>query len=357
MEALTKWIGSKVKFLDGILPLVPGESARYFEPFVGGGSLFLGVHDHGQFVVNDDCGELMELYREAARPTRLFLSHVSDINDSWKNLTEQFRKHKGQLVALYKNYPEGKDYLYLDYVKAANEALSQIDFQTIFPQHYTEPEAFEMEKRYHFTRMKSESKDRDFRMQDVLEEYILTSLKTAMYSYYTELYNSPGELPQGLRKALLLFLLHFSTNGQFTFDRQGEFRPVYAGAGHNQKTLDGKIELFASADLRERMVKTELHCMDFREFFRRHRPKEGDFVMMDPPLGTMCKKVGSKVFSEEDLGELLAVLRRCKAKWMLLVKSVDVTRPLAKFAEDYRVAYTGFHREVSIITNYDTKNV
>lgn len=57
MEALTKWIGSKVKFLDGILPLVPGDFARYYEPFVGGGSLFLGMHDCwiesiGVFILN-----------------------------------------------------------------------------------------------------------------------------------------------------------------------------------------------------------------------------------------------------------------------------------------------------------------
>ena len=87
-----------------------------------------------------------------------------------------------------------------------------------------------MEKRYNFTQMKSRSKERGFRTQEQLEEYILTSLKMSLYSYFTELYNSKEELPQGLKRALLMFLLYFSTNGQFTYDRQGEFRPVYADA-------------------------------------------------------------------------------------------------------------------------------
>ena len=183
MEALTKWIGSKVKFLDGILPLVPGDFARYYEPFVGGGSLFLSAHDCDKFIINDDCAELMELYREAARPTRFFLSHVRDISASWRNLTSVFREKKEPLVAIYKQFPEGKDFYYLDYIETVNPVLRTISYQEVFPQHYTGPDAFEMEKRFHFTQMKSQSKDRIFKTEEQLEEYILTSLKMSLYSY------------------------------------------------------------------------------------------------------------------------------------------------------------------------------
>ena len=357
MEALTKWIGSKVKFLDGILPLIPGDFARYYEPFVGGGSLFLNAHDCDKFIVNDDCAELMELYREAARPTRFFLSHVRDISASWRNLATVFREKKEPLMAIYKQFPEGKDFYYLDYIEAVNPVLRTISYQEVFPQHYTGPDAFEMEKRFHFTQMKSQSKDRIFKTEEQLEEYILTSLKMSLYSYYTELYNSKKDMHPSLKRAILLFLLYFSTNGQFVYDRQGEFRPVYAGVGHNLKSLDSKITQFNSTAFCERMEKSELHCLDFRDFFRRRHPQAGDFIMVDPPLGAMCKKVGNKIFSEQDLTDLLLQLKRSKAKWMLLVKQADIVRPVAEFSENHFVTFVGPHQELAVITNYDTEKL
>lgn len=357
MEALTKWIGSKVKFLDGILPLVPGEFARYYEPFVGGGSLFLGMHDCERFFINDDCSELMELYREAARPTRMFLSHIKDISTAWRNMATVYQSKKEPLAALYKNFPEGKDFYYLDYIEAANAALRKISYDEVFPQHYMSPDLFEMEKRYNFTQMKTRSKDRGFRTQEQLEEYILTSLKMSLYSYFTELYNSKEELPQGLKRALLMFLLYFSTNGQFTYDRQGEFRPVYAGVGHNMKSIDSKLSQFKSKEFLSRMEKTEIHNLDFRDFFRRRHPQAGDFLMVDPPLGDMCKKVGNKIFSEQDLADLLIQLKRSKAMWMLLVKQADIVRPIAEFSENRFVTFVGPHQELAVITNYDTEKL
>ena len=353
MESLIKWIGSKVKYLDVILPLVPDGYARYFEPFVGGGSLFMGMPDCRQFVVNDDCLPLMELYREAARPTRLFTSHVKDIAASWRNLAELFREKKQPLVELYDRFPEDRDYSYMEYVEALNPLLAEISYHKVFPQHYTEEELFEMEKRYWFTQMKTKSEDHTFRTQMQLEEYVLTSLKAGLYSYYADLYNSGESLPSELKKALLLFLLYFSTNGQFVFDSEGEFRPVYAGTGHNMKSVETKLDQFRSPEFKARMEKSELHCLDFRDFFRRYAIKKGDFLMVDPPLGVMCRKVGEKIFSEKDLEDLLAILRKCKAKWMLLLKESDLNRQVSEFAEDYNMVFAGTRQELIVIRNYE----
>ena len=357
MEALTKWIGSKVKFLDGILPLIPGGFARYYEPFVGGGSLFLGVHDCERFFINDDCTELMELYREAARPTRLFLSHIRDIGTAWRNVGRVFQEKKEPLVKIYRNFPEGKKFSYLDYIEAVNAALRTISYDEVFPQHYTGPDMFEMEKRFHFSQMKARSAGRDFRCEEQLEEYILTSLKMSVYSYFTEIYNSKEEVTQGLKRAILFFLLYFSANGQFVYDRQGEFRPVYAGVGHNMKTVETKLSQFKSEEFLGRMAKTEIHNLDFRDFFRRRHAGAGDFLMVDPPLGAMCKKVGSKIFSDEDLADLLVQLGRSKAQWMLLVKQADLKEAIAAFAQSRFVTFVGPHQEVLVITNYDTTKV
>lgn len=358
MEALTKWIGCKVKFLDGILPLVPGDVARYFEPFVGGGSLYLGVRDCERFVINDDCAELMELYREAQHPSKVFLNHLRDLNASWRNLTLVFRENAPQLTKIYDDFPEGRSYPYMDYVYSLNDALRKaVPYDRVFMQHYTGGDAFEMEKRFQFTRMKARSRERKFKTQEALDEYILTSLKMALFSYYCELYNSRSPLQADLKKAIRVFLLHFSSNGQFVYDRQKEFRPAYAGPQHNGKTLDGKLVLLGNNAFKERMSKTECHCLDFREFFRRRRPQAEDFIMVDPPLGEMCRKVGSKIFKEEDMAELMVLLKRNKARWMFLAKTADLTPAISSFADAYFRTEYGPHQELTIITNYDTNTL
>lgn len=354
MEALTKWIGSKVKFLDEILPLIPADTVRYVEPFVGCGSLFLGAHDCEKYLINDDCEELMELWREVEHPSRIFLSHIRDINVAWRNIATVFREKSGVLTKIYSDFPEGRTFSYLEYVEAVNAALRQISYDEVFPQRYTGDDAYEMEKRFRFTQMKSRSKERKFRSPEQLEEYILTSLKMSLYSYYTELYNSKNVLPEGLKKALFVYLLHFSANGQFVYDRHGEFRPVYAGVGHNGKTLDGKLQLITGDEFKARMEKTQLCCLDFKKFFVKARQAKGDFLMVDPPLGNMCKKVGTKTFTEQDMRDLLALLEGYKQKWMLLVKSADMTKDIDNFAKEKYVRYVGFHKEVAVITNYNT---
>ena len=82
MEAITKWIGSKAKYLDGILPLIPRNVSRYYEPFVGGGGLFLGVPDCGKFIITHNCRPLMDLYKEIQNLSPEFLNHLNNINAS-----------------------------------------------------------------------------------------------------------------------------------------------------------------------------------------------------------------------------------------------------------------------------------
>lgn len=357
MEALTKWIGCKVKYLDGILPLVPGDIARYFEPFVGGGSLYLGVHDCERFIINDDCAELMELYREAQHPSRIFISQLKEINESWRNIAQVYRENSIPLMKLYTDYPEGKEYFYYDYIQVLNKELRKISYDRVFLQHYTGEDAFEMEKRYQFSKMKARSKDRIFKTQDALEDYILTALKMAVYSYYIELYNGRNQLSPELKKAIRMFLLYFSSNGQFVYDRQKEFRPAYAGPQHDRKALDGKIAQLGNDEFKQRMEKTEFHCQDFREFFRKRRPQAEDFIMVDPPLGEMCRKVGFKIFKEEDMLDLLTYLSKSKARWMFLAKTVDLTAAIKDFADYFIRTEYGPHQELTIITNYDTKTL
>ncbi|WKK70429.1 DNA adenine methylase [Rathayibacter oskolensis] len=60
------WAGSKRKLLDQITPHVPLSFDRYFEPFLGGGSLFLHLRPKEAFL-NDACLPLVDTWRAVAK--------------------------------------------------------------------------------------------------------------------------------------------------------------------------------------------------------------------------------------------------------------------------------------------------
>ena len=65
MKPYLKWAGGKETELKYILPILPAKIERYFEPFVGGGALFLNLAEQkniSQFYINDISSELMSLY-------------------------------------------------------------------------------------------------------------------------------------------------------------------------------------------------------------------------------------------------------------------------------------------------------
>lgn len=63
MSPVLKWAGGKTQLLDPILAAVPEKYNRYFEPFVGGGAVFLALAPRQAFI-NDSNEQLINLYRQ-----------------------------------------------------------------------------------------------------------------------------------------------------------------------------------------------------------------------------------------------------------------------------------------------------
>lgn len=63
-----RWAGGKQRVVTSLLPFVPasGEYRSYFEPFLGGGSLFFAVQPHAA-VLSDVNAELMICYQQVAK--------------------------------------------------------------------------------------------------------------------------------------------------------------------------------------------------------------------------------------------------------------------------------------------------
>ncbi len=63
MTPVLKWAGGKTQLLDSIVGNMPRQYNNYYEPFVGGGAVFLAVSP-GTAVLNDINEQLVNLYRQ-----------------------------------------------------------------------------------------------------------------------------------------------------------------------------------------------------------------------------------------------------------------------------------------------------
>ena len=62
LKPIIKWPGGKEKELEFIFPNAPSKINNYYEPFVGGGSVFMAINAE-KFFINDKSVELINLYK------------------------------------------------------------------------------------------------------------------------------------------------------------------------------------------------------------------------------------------------------------------------------------------------------
>jgi DNA adenine methylase len=70
-----RWAGSKQRLLRQIVPLLPPSYGRYFEPFLGAGSLFFLLRPKSA-VLSDACSELIATFKAVARDVESVLSSL-----------------------------------------------------------------------------------------------------------------------------------------------------------------------------------------------------------------------------------------------------------------------------------------
>lgn len=99
-KPVLKWVGGKTQILDEVLSLFPTEIKNYHEPFVGGGSVLLGLLSYvkcgkikisGTIYASDLNTNLISLYKNIQ-------SFPSELVTEVKNLVEEFSKIKGTEV-------------------------------------------------------------------------------------------------------------------------------------------------------------------------------------------------------------------------------------------------------------------
>lgn len=329
LAPIIKWPGGKEKEMKYILPNAP-QFERFIEPFVGGGSVFMGV-EADEYLINDFSTELIELYRCIEKSDDDFFKYVEMMDSSWNKSLDFFRANP-QLVETYVGYRKeliGKSELKgFIYTFCQNHKQPILD---IIGKEYASLPCIllkEMETNLFrkMIRMRELEMQKHILPDEDLNDNIETAIKSAIYMNYRHLYNDK-EISQNNSKlhcALFFFMRNYAYSGMFRYSSKGEFNVPYGGIAYNSKLLNKKLCYYRSQELQSHFRKTKIYNLDFEQFLRNVKPKNNDFIFLDPPYDSEFSTYAQNAFTRDDQRRLANYLiTECKAKWMMIIKNTD----------------------------------
>ncbi len=373
LKPIIKWPGGKEKEIPHIRRYALDFFENYYEPFVGGGSVFTSF-DAKRLLINDKSEELISLYHTIATQNETVFLWLDDIILAWNNMLDFVGAHR-ELVDWYIELRNG----HTDEVtiKGRLHTFIKKEWNTLLQ---ILPSAFEWKLNLYENELSKTLIHKVLRMHKIESEKgkmpetdiydnIETAFMGALYMYLRGLYNDKELMQQqpALATALFVYLRNYAYSGMFRYNANGEFNVPYGGISYNHKLLTGKVEYYKSAPLREHFAKTTISNLDFEDFFRKYPPTERDFIFLDPPYDTEFSTYAQNEFGKEDQIRLAHYLcEECKGKWLMIIKYTDFIYSLynkpniyiQKFDKKYLVSFMNRNDkdvEHLIITNYQNK--
>lgn len=370
LAPIIKWAGGKEKELKYILPSLPNSYKNYYEPFVGGGSVFMAMKADAYYI-NDVSTELISLYKAILEEDKEFFSFVDKMDEAWYN-AEAFFEKSTELTDIYKVYRE----VYEDQgsFKIKLTSFCERNKQNIID---ILPKAFGVDDVAIYKEICDNLQRKMIRMKQIelsknilpdgdLHDNLLTAIKSGLYMYFRKLYNDKNICGQNksLAVALFFFIRNYAYSGMFRYNYKGEFNVPYGGIAYNSKYLGKKVQYYRSQLLQEHFSKTSIFNLDFEGFLRATNPCENDFIFFDPPYDSEFSTYAGNEFTKADHNRLATyLLAECKAQWMLVIKYTDFIYNLyadkglniREFDKEYLVSFMNRNNKVAthlLITNY-----
>lgn len=329
LSPIIKWPGGKEKELKYILPNAP-QFERFIEPFVGGGSVFMGI-EADNYLINDFSTELIELYHCIEKSDNDFFTYVEMMDISWSKSLDFFRANP-QLVDIYIGYRNGN--IGISELKEFFHAFCTNNKQSIMDiigkKYASLPcillKEIETNLFRKMVRMRELEIEKHILPDADLKDNIETAIKSAVYMNFRHLYNNKdiAENNPKLHCALFFFVRNYAYSGMFRYSSKGDFNVPYGGIAYNSKLLNKKLTYYKSPELLHHFKKTKIYNLDFEEFLKTVKPKENDFIFIDPPYDSEFSTYAQKAFTRDDQKRLANYLiNECKAKWMVIIKNTD----------------------------------
>lgn len=331
LSPLIKYPGGKEKELNYIIPALPAQIENYYEPFVGGGAVFFAVKANKYFI-NDKSDELISLYKMVKEQNKRFFEKLNAIEYNWNIISNVADHHEGVLVDIYNSYRNGKinkqqlgDKI-TEFVLANTEEFNGL-LMTSF-NYKIEEFVIELCKsiKNKMIRMnKIEGEKGELVHSDVVAN-IEASLKAAFYTHFRMVMNCQEEL--GIDKefatAIYFFIRQVCYSSMFRYNKDGKFNVPYGGISYNRKSFSNKIDYYQNDNLINHLSDTTIGNMDFYEFMSKYKPKEKDFIFLDPPYDTEFSTYAKNEFGKADQIRLADYLiKECEANFMIVIKNTD----------------------------------
>ena len=361
LEPIIKWPGGKEKELEYIIPNLPSGFVNFYEPFVGGGSVFMGIESDNYFI-NDFSSELIDFYHCIQNEDKHFFDYCENINKSLDNAKQFAIKNFEYLSRLYYQYKlnELSHASLIDkideFIDNKNTQIISILDGIIINQEFFIDELSKTLKRK-MQRMAVLENQKGAMPSNDIYDNIETVIKGSLYMYYRHIYNSKMELNKHLKTSLFFFLRNYAYSGMFRYNSNGEFNVPYGGIAYNSKLTRNKLLFYQSGNCKKKFAKTIIENMDFEQFLIKYQPNEQDFIFLDPPYDTEFSTYAQNAFSRNDQKRLANYLiNTCRAKWMLIIKNTDFIYDL--YANHNGVNISAFDKKYTVsFMNRNEKNV
>lgn len=372
LEPLIKWPGGKQRELKYIIPYIPTNIDKYYEPFVGGGAVFTSINHKNSFI-NDKSKELVDLYKMIKSKKREpFFNILSKIAEVWRFLTDFVLQNEVYLTETYKDYSNGtvsEKLLKKEYENFVNKNSNKLEkrISKIFT--FDNQQFIEETKKKLYNkakRMKKLEKKKHKLPKDDILDNIESSIKSSFYNYFRYLYNSNGnhKINKEEKVAIFFIIRNFAYSGMFRYNSNGGFNVPYGGIGYNKKNIQKKIEYLRSKKLMKLLENTTIEADDFESFLNKYKPTKNDFIFLDPPYDTEFSTYSQNSFTKQDQKRLANYLiNKTEAKWMLIIQNTEFIMNLYKnkglnikiFDKTYLVSFKNRNNKKTkhlIIRNY-----
>jgi len=373
-KPILKWPGGKERELNSILISLPKKIENYYEPFVGGGAVFVNVCAKSYFI-NDITSELTSLYKilKNNNSRNIFNNHLSIIDTNWNKINQFVKSKKMEIIDQYKEFKtfSDKSLLQKNVSKfiSCNKNFFISNFHLPFD---NQKENYLLELNKNIVRKiermsKIEEKKGELSEDDILKN-IESAIKSGFYMHMRYYLNSINEHDfNDVEKAIVFYFIRtYTYSGMFRYNNKGEFNVPYGGIAYNNNSFAKKIETFNSENLINRLQSTEIGNLDFYDFLTSNKPSINDFLFLDPPYDTDFSTYNKNEFNKDDQIRLSNYLiNECEANWMLVIKNTKFIYDLydnkklyiSSFDKKYQVSFMNRNNQDTehlLITNYKT---
>ncbi len=331
MKPFFKWSGGKRREAPVVRRFKPPEFDTFYEPFLGGGAIWLNL-EHHKNVVNDSYDDAMNFYRVLKSDPALLVEEINRLSAAYNMEMADVKRDK-EIEKQIKTAQTERDKLYASNFKKVTNAVATL--KRIKRKHDEEKVDQLIEG---FTEWDAALKDKSMQIKSLKEKLNEPVYKIANKYYY---HYRDTDFDTDFENAVKFYVLRqLSFSGMLRFSSDGKFNIPY-GWYKTFKGIDQGVE-----KIQEILGNTTLMCCDWKESVS--GATEEDFVFLDPPYTrTFTEYHPNGQFGEEQHEELAEWFKTTDAKVMIILNRDEFTEKLYEgfIVDDYDYKYSVQYRD------------